>query len=336
MTKVSIITTTYNHGKYIEQCINSVLVQSYQDWEMIIVDDGSTDDTVTIIDRYTERDKRIKLICQQNAGINALGKTYNTALSRCEGKFICILEGDDFWEPDKLTLQVAIMDDSPDLVLSYGVANAFVSETGKVMKLVPLYIKEKQNEYNNNPLGSYFNVMFDDFFAPLTYMIRKSRLLEIGGFIQTPPFPSVDLSTFLALCKLGPFDFQNKVLGSWRVSATQTTKTLPIEIFEGSHKIMTQHFSTLTPTQLQNVKITKAKIDNEYRKRYVVVHARNGRFQLIKKQYAQARKSYIKSILSYGFTEWKWKIRSLIGIVFSYLHLDVEWLAEKLGKGRIS
>jgi len=101
---VSIITPTYNHENFIGKCIESVLAQTYQHWEQIIVDDGSDDDTKQTIAKY--HDKRIKYIKQENKGIWRLNETYNTALKHSNGEIISILEGYDFWPPDKLEKQL--------------------------------------------------------------------------------------------------------------------------------------------------------------------------------------------------------------------------------------
>ena len=114
---VSVITPTYNHGKFISDCIESVLKQSYQNWEMIIIDDGSTDNTFAIAQEYEKKDKRIKAFTQNNIGIFRLGETYNLALSKATGKYAAILEGDAIWFPEKLTLQVDAMENNPDAVL---------------------------------------------------------------------------------------------------------------------------------------------------------------------------------------------------------------------------
>ena len=78
---VSIITPTYNHEKYIGDCIRSVQDQTYTNWEMIIVDDGSTDRTFTIAQTSADSHDRIKLCTQKNLGIFRLGETYNFALA---------------------------------------------------------------------------------------------------------------------------------------------------------------------------------------------------------------------------------------------------------------
>ncbi len=114
---VSIITPTYNHEKFIGKCIESVLDQSYTNWEMIIVDDGSTDKTEAVITKYN--DNRIKHLKQKNIGIWNLNKTYNKALKISKGELVAILEGDDYWPLDKLEKQIKCFKD-PEVVLSWG------------------------------------------------------------------------------------------------------------------------------------------------------------------------------------------------------------------------
>jgi len=104
---VSIITPTYNSARFIEETISSVLAQTYRNWEMIIFDDGSTDNSVTIIDRQIQKDSRIKLFrCEKNKGV-----TYarNKAIELATGEFIAFLDSDDLWMESKLQQQLTFM-----------------------------------------------------------------------------------------------------------------------------------------------------------------------------------------------------------------------------------
>ena len=106
-----------------------MLAQSYPNWEQIIIDNGSTDRTPEIISRY--QDSRIRYYHQENHGIFKLAETYNQALSLARGELIAILEGDDFWPPDKLETQVKCFEDT-NLILSFGQC-AYVSPKGKIL-----------------------------------------------------------------------------------------------------------------------------------------------------------------------------------------------------------
>lgn len=103
---VSIITPCYNGEKYIAGTIESVMRQTYPHWEMIIVDDGSTDGTATVAAGYVERDGRIQLIRQANAGT---ASARNAALRVAQGRYIALLDADDVWEPVFLERQLAFM-----------------------------------------------------------------------------------------------------------------------------------------------------------------------------------------------------------------------------------
>src|SRR5437667_7605704 len=97
---VSVITPAYNHRRFIGPCIESLLGQTYTNWEQIIIDDGSTDDTAEVVRSYS--DPRIRYFHQENQGIDALAQTYNRALNLSRGELIAVLEGDDLWPEDKL------------------------------------------------------------------------------------------------------------------------------------------------------------------------------------------------------------------------------------------
>lgn len=104
---ITIITPTYNCGKYISETIDSVISQSYTDWEMLIIDDCSTDDTKEIVTGYSRKDSRIKYYrLEKNSGA-AVARNY--ALSMARGRWIAFLDSDDIWLPDKLERQTGFM-----------------------------------------------------------------------------------------------------------------------------------------------------------------------------------------------------------------------------------
>src|SRR5919106_5413407 len=96
---VSVIMPAYNAEKYIAGSIRSVIVQTYSDWELIVVDDGSTDSTATVVQEFVARDPRIKYIFQENG---RLGKARNTGIRNSSGPLIAFLDSDDLWVPIKL------------------------------------------------------------------------------------------------------------------------------------------------------------------------------------------------------------------------------------------
>lgn len=114
--KVSIITPSYNSSRYISQTIESVLVQTYENWEMIIVDDVSPDHSNEIIEEYAKKDNRIKLIkLEKNSGA---ANARNEGIQQAVGKYIAFLDSDDIWLPEKLTKQIEFMHKN-EVVLCY-------------------------------------------------------------------------------------------------------------------------------------------------------------------------------------------------------------------------
>src|SRR5712691_4926680 len=97
---VSVITPTFNHGGYIGRCIESLIAQTYTNWEMAVVDDGSTDNTAEIVKSYD--DPRITYLYQENRGVQQLGGTINSGLRRTKGELVTMLASDDTWPAYRL------------------------------------------------------------------------------------------------------------------------------------------------------------------------------------------------------------------------------------------
>lgn len=112
---VSVIMPSYNHSRYLEEAIDSVLTQTVRDLELIIIDDGSTDDSRRIIERTAERDGRVRASFHEaNAGI---ARTMNEAAALASGKFIAQLASDDIWEPQKLERQLDVLHGDDRLIV---------------------------------------------------------------------------------------------------------------------------------------------------------------------------------------------------------------------------
>ncbi len=103
---VSIITPCYNGGKYLSETIESVLAQTYTSWEMLIVDDGSVDQSAEIVRSYEKKDSRIRLLQQKNLGSAA---ARNNGIRHAEGQYIALLDADDVWLPIFLEKQIEFM-----------------------------------------------------------------------------------------------------------------------------------------------------------------------------------------------------------------------------------
>lgn len=123
--KVSVIIPLYNAEKYIERTIKSVLSQTYDNLEIIIVDDESPDNSVNICEQFT--DSRIKIIHQKNRGLPG---SRNTGIRHASGDYIAFIDADDIWLPEKLTKHIAHLESNPDVGVSFS-RSAFIDETDK-------------------------------------------------------------------------------------------------------------------------------------------------------------------------------------------------------------
>jgi len=328
---VSIISPTYNHANYIADCIRSAQAQTYLNWEMIVVDDGSTDKTLSIASSFAKKDPRVRVFTQENVGIFRLGETYNFALAQSTGKYIAILEGDDVWLPEKLAIQIKEMESDDQIVLSYG--QAFSSSTDLKMDYNLTDFSFRTNEVLlNDPVGSATKfLLFSNFIVALSVLIRKSALTKIGGFKQSHQLPLVDLTTWIELSLCGKFSCIKQPLGKWRFYPNQITKTYTAEIYEGFYRFALDFFDREN-VLFCKTEITRQHINKHFRKQLVEANSRSGRYKLIRKDFKGARKNYLKSIFCYGLYSPIWKIRSVVGFVFSIFHADIESFANKLGR----
>jgi len=114
MPKISVIIPTYNRAKYIARAIDSVLCQTFRDKEIIVVDDGSTDETPSILASYKDK---IRVLNQINSGVSA---ARNRGIVKSKGQYLAFLDSDDVWTPDKLEVQAAVLDTNPDVGIVYG------------------------------------------------------------------------------------------------------------------------------------------------------------------------------------------------------------------------
>ncbi len=218
MARVSVLSPTYQHAAFIGDCIRSVLAQTVQDWEMVIVDDGSDDGTPDIAESF--HDPRIVVLRRQHEGVAGLGRAYASAVANGSSPFVAILEGDDTWPATKLEDQLPLFDD-PAVVLAYGSAG-LMDERGCVY--AHYWYAPPGRIGVNDPVGTILPALVRlNFIVSATVMVRRSALARIGGFFQPIGIPYVDHPTWLRLATTGTFARSSRVLGNWRRYPRQVT-----------------------------------------------------------------------------------------------------------------
>ncbi len=227
---VSILTPTYNHERFIAQCIESVLAQTYKNWEMIVVDDGSADGTWDIVLGYTARDPRIRPFRQRNRGIWKLAETYNFALRQSGGELLAVLEGDDVWPPQKLAVQVPLHR-SAACAISFGQASFMDPEGRAILESC----QPGASLAESRPRDLFVSLVRGEFFIPpVTVILSRADLLTVGGFKQPSYVPVTDYPTWVSMGAGGAMmAFIPQVLGYWRQSAGQATWLLARDMARG-------------------------------------------------------------------------------------------------------
>ncbi|WP_168188894.1 glycosyltransferase family 2 protein [Thiomicrorhabdus sediminis] len=170
---VSVLIPSYNHGGFIKEAIVSVINQSYKNIELIIIDDGSLDNSVDVINEMLEqcesRFVNFQLIARANKGLSA---TLNEGLNRSKGKYFTSLASDDVFLPNKVEQQVNVMEANPYIDMLFG-GMQVIDDSSLVLKTYN--VPERVYEFNDFILQDYF-------LPSVTLMYRLDRVLSIGGY----------------------------------------------------------------------------------------------------------------------------------------------------------
>jgi glycosyltransferase involved in cell wall biosynthesis len=209
---VSVITPAWNAERFIGDAIASVLAQTFTNWEMVIVDDGSTDGTAALVETYAARNPRIRLLRQQNAGPSA---ARNHAMREARGSFFAFLDSDDRWTPEFLRAQVEVFGRYPDtaLVTANGVFDGGPFD-GRPMKPVTTLC----------PTLPLTEIITDETAVFIMTVFRREVFETIGGFDETQ-WTSEDYDFWLRAAIAG-FVFRRnpQPLGIYRVRGNSLSR----------------------------------------------------------------------------------------------------------------
>jgi len=217
---VSVIIPTYNRADYIVETIKSVLCQTYQKFEIIIVDDGSTDNTGDLIKLIN--DPRLKYIYQSNSGLPASPR--NNGIKAAKGDFIAFLDSDDLWLPEKLEKQVEILVKNNDIGLVYCNAEYFGSD-----------YKGNSTIVKEGYTGDVFEKLIEKNFVPaLSVMCRREVFSIAGLFDESKKLRAVeDYELWMRIAKYFKLHYVNQVLCRYRL---HSQNILGEDKFKSSYK----------------------------------------------------------------------------------------------------
>ena len=203
---ISVIVPCYNHEKFITQCIESIINQSYKNFELIVIDDGSTDSSPEILKTLQNKYKFILEIQTNIGGANTVNKGI---IKYAKGKYVTLCASDDFWALDKLEKQIHFMENNPQYPMCYG----------KV-----IVVDEQGNERTNKTIeanlnlqgGSVFkDIMLINFHPPVNYFFRRDIFDKVGYYRKD--IWTEDLYMNLQISKNYPLGFIDDYLSYYRL-----------------------------------------------------------------------------------------------------------------------
>lgn len=200
---VSVTLCCYNSERYLEETLQSIFAQTYTDWELVIINDGSTDSTAQIIQRHLAEGRRIVYHSEANAG---LGAARNKAIELSQGEFIALVDHDDLWHPEKLERQLKLVTGRPEVGVVY-------SETGVLVS----------NDHTNAPSlrrtcyrgRVLMPLVLGNFIPCSSIVIRRSAIDAVGRF--NPAFIQVEeYDLMIRLAERYEFDYVSEPLSTFR------------------------------------------------------------------------------------------------------------------------
>ena len=212
MPKVSVITPVFNAEKYIAETIESVLQQTFADWEMLIIDDESKDQTVSIVERFVQQyPDKIRLLQQSNQGP---GAARNHGIREAQGEYIALLDADDLWLPHRLEEGVKVLDQNACIGLVHGKTRRLM-EDGQIVdgpKRDPQYLNGWIFE---NLLKRKAHI------SCLTVLFRKECIDKVGGFDEARECIGVeDRDLWLRIARAYQIAYIEREVGVYRVLST--------------------------------------------------------------------------------------------------------------------
>ncbi len=215
---------TYNRAQYLPEAIASVLAQSYKNWQLIIIDDGSTDHTSEVLAQFS--DPRITYLKHtENRGLLTRRQE---SLAQAQGTYIAVLDSDDVWpDPDKLTKQVAYLESNPTTAV-IGTYITLIDEGGAAVK---------SHSYHTTDTAIRQHILSRNQFAHSSVLMRKALVDQTTGYRFTL---AEDLDLFLQLGKLGTFANLPEPHTNYRVHGVSETRK-KVALFQAILAIIQMH-----------------------------------------------------------------------------------------------
>lgn len=254
MPKASVIIPTYNMAGHVCQAIESVLSQTYKDFEIIIVNDGSTDNTQKVLKRY-HKNKKIRIINQNNRGPCC---ARNAGISQSRGKYVSWLDADDIWRKDMLEKQIGFLEKHKQIYIVHSNVYRFDNNIGDAKVRTLLF---DVNNASETTLMKH--ILSGDYHVNNTQVSRKKCIKDAGLFdVNLSKLGCEDFDLWFRLLRKYKNAYINEPLAYYRRNPAGFSKNLP-RIEQGRRYVLDKLFSDPTlPKQIANMK--KAAYANMY------------------------------------------------------------------------
>lgn len=216
---ITVVICTYNGERYLAATLDSVLTQTYPNMEVVIVDDGSSDATVSIIRQYVERDSRIRWFARKNAGLPA---SRNYAFTQAQGEWIAIIDQDDLCYPERLVRQVAVAADYPSAGLVFCDTH-LIDEMGKIISnhLAPFTLPDL---FIPKGLVAHLLLTKGCYVSTQACFIKRSTVKQMGLLDESLRY-ACDYEYFIRAGLEFDFAYTRDTLSAWRVHPEQESAT---------------------------------------------------------------------------------------------------------------
>ncbi|MBR1753271.1 glycosyltransferase family 2 protein [bacterium] len=215
--KISIITASYNYENYIKETIESVLAQTYQNWEMIIVDDGSKDNSVEVIKGYCEKDNRIKFYQHENGENKGLCKTVQYGIEKAQSEWLAFLESDDIITPDYLQEKVNVIEKNPEINFIFNDIETF-GDRASAHGYEEYFEKQKSLISKLGNPADYFDAMGENNFVPtFSIVMTKKSIMQSLEYTIKGGEPQLDWFLWRQIALNHKFYYIDKKLTKWRL-----------------------------------------------------------------------------------------------------------------------
>ena len=220
--KISVIMASYNYEQFIGEAIESVIAQNYREWELIVVDDGSSDDSRSVISRY-QSDPRIRLYSHDNNLNKGLVETLKLGLSKCTGNYAAFLESDDIWNENCLSARVKVLEQYPEVdIVANGVE--LFGDTARIATYSNYFVLQERCFSKRHFPCDIFPLLLRENFIPTfsCAMVRTELLRQCSFNIAYPPW--LDRYLWLQLAYHRNFYYLDKQLTKWRIHSASYIK----------------------------------------------------------------------------------------------------------------